>query len=252
MTSAKTGGLGAMMAVAAVGGVAEDEPKTAGSIDGDATFASGGVRAPVNVGLFVRLEAKPGSEDAVEELLKQGVNFVNKEPNTKFWFGLKLGPRTFGIFDAFQNGNARNDHLAGKLAAKLFEVAPDVLAEAPTIEEVQVLTQKRASFRAGRDAPLKVGLAVRLEAKPEEAITVERALINGRPLIDKEEGTQLWFAIKFGKTTFGIVDAFQNDDDRQTHIGSPFAQGLLGAADELLSEPPTIEAVDVLAFKAPL
>ena len=53
------------------------------------------------VALFVRLEAKPGKEAEVEAFLKSGLPLVQEEPATLAWFGLRLGPSTFGIFDAF-------------------------------------------------------------------------------------------------------------------------------------------------------
>jgi quinol monooxygenase YgiN len=241
--------LGAMMAAAAVGCAAEGGPTTAGSLDDETTVASG--RNNVKFGLLVRLEAKEGFEDEVQELLERGPQIVSSEPGTKFWFGLRLGPSTFGIFDAFPNEDGRDAHLAGKLAEELFEVAPDVLAEAPTIEEVDVLAQKDI-FRAVNGRKIRVGLVARLEAKEETAADVEGALVDGLKLVNKERRTALWFAIKLGPTTFGIVDAFENDADRQTHLLSPFAQGLVAAAPDLLAEPPTIEEADVLGLKDPL
>ena len=52
----------------------------------------------VKVALFVRLEAKPGKEAAVEEFLRAGLPIVQDEPATTAWFGIRLGPTTFGIF----------------------------------------------------------------------------------------------------------------------------------------------------------
>jgi hypothetical protein len=55
----------------------------------------------VKVALFVRLEAKPGKEADVAEFLKGGLPVVADEPATIVWFGVRLGPTTFAIFDAF-------------------------------------------------------------------------------------------------------------------------------------------------------
>src|SRR5215208_4031806 len=55
----------------------------------------------VNVALLVRLEAKPGKETEVADFLRQGLALVEEEPDTVAWFGIQLGPSTFGIFDAF-------------------------------------------------------------------------------------------------------------------------------------------------------
>lgn len=55
----------------------------------------------VKVGLLVRLDAKPGKESAVEDFLKSGLPLVQQEPATTTWYGIKLGPLTYGIFDTF-------------------------------------------------------------------------------------------------------------------------------------------------------
>ena len=55
----------------------------------------------IKVALFVRLEAKPGKAVEVENFLRGGLPLVEQEPATLAWFGIRLGPTTFGIFDAF-------------------------------------------------------------------------------------------------------------------------------------------------------
>lgn len=96
----------------------------------------------VKVALFVRLEAKPGKESEVEAFLKSGLPLVEEEPATTAWFGIRLGPTTFGIFDAFPDDSGRDAHLSGKVAAALMAKAPDLLAEPPSIEKVDVLAAK--------------------------------------------------------------------------------------------------------------
>jgi len=93
----------------------------------------------VNVGLFVTLEAKPGKEAEVEAFLRNGLALVKEEPATVTWFALRLGPSTFAIFDAFTDDEGRQAHLTGQLAATLVARAPDLLAEPPAIENVDVL-----------------------------------------------------------------------------------------------------------------
>jgi quinol monooxygenase YgiN len=92
--------------------------------------------------LFVRLEAKPGKETEVEKFLRGGLPLVEAEPATVAWFGLRLGPTTFGIFDVFPDENGRQAHLAGKVAAALMEKAPELFAIAPKIEECDVMAAK--------------------------------------------------------------------------------------------------------------
>ena len=96
----------------------------------------------VSVALFVRLEAKPGKEAEVEALLKGGLAIVEEEPATIVWFGVRIGPSTFGIFDAFPDESGREAHLAGRVAAALMAKAPDLLAEPPEIEKMDVLAVK--------------------------------------------------------------------------------------------------------------
>jgi quinol monooxygenase YgiN len=96
----------------------------------------------VKVALLVRLEAKPGKEAAVEEFLRAGLPIVQDEPATIAWFGIRLGPTTFGIFDAFPDEAGRQAHLSGRVAAALMAKAPELFAKPPAIEKVDVLTAK--------------------------------------------------------------------------------------------------------------
>jgi len=96
----------------------------------------------VKVALFVRLEAKPGKEKDVESFLLGGLPFVEEEPATTAWFGIRLGPSTFGIFDAFPDEAGRQAHLSGKVAAALMANAAELFAEPPSIEKVDVLAAK--------------------------------------------------------------------------------------------------------------
>jgi quinol monooxygenase YgiN len=96
----------------------------------------------VNVALFARLEAKPGKADDVAAFLKSALPLANAEPQTKAWFALKLGPTTFGIFDAFPDDAGRQAHLKGQIASTLMAKAPDLFAQPPKIESVDVLAAK--------------------------------------------------------------------------------------------------------------
>jgi len=96
----------------------------------------------VTVALFVRLEAKPGKESEVETFLKAGLPLVLEETATTAWFGIRLGPTTFGIFDAFPNEAGRQAHLTGKVAAALMAKASELFAVPPSIEKCDVLAAK--------------------------------------------------------------------------------------------------------------
>jgi quinol monooxygenase YgiN len=96
----------------------------------------------VKLALFVRLEAKPGKEKEVEDFLLSALPLVQQEPATTAWFALRLGPSTFGIFDAFPGEAGRQAHLSGKVAAALMAKAGELLATPPTIDKVDVLAAK--------------------------------------------------------------------------------------------------------------
>jgi quinol monooxygenase YgiN len=96
----------------------------------------------VKVALWVLLKAKPGKEDQVANFLSGALPLVDAEPATIAWFAIKLGPATFGIFDAFPDDAGRQAHLSGKVAAALMANAPDLLAEPPSIQQIDVLAAK--------------------------------------------------------------------------------------------------------------
>jgi len=198
----------------------------------------------VAVGLVVRLEVKPGHEAEVAQLLRDGKSLVAGEPGTTYWFATQIGPTTFGIFDAFPTDADRDAHLAGQLAQALLAKAPDVLAQNPTIEKVEVIGKKDALT-----APLQVGLSVRMEAKPERAGEVASLLAGGAALVADEPATQLWFGIRIGGTTYAIFDAFPNAAGRDAHLAGALAQTLMAKAPELLASAPVIEPIDVLAMQ---
>ncbi len=96
----------------------------------------------VTKGLLVRLEAKPGKEADVARFLEGGLPLVQEEPATTAWFGIQLGPSTFGIFDVFPDDSGRQAHLSGRVAAALMEQAPELFAQPPAIENIDVLASK--------------------------------------------------------------------------------------------------------------
>jgi quinol monooxygenase YgiN len=92
-------------------------------------------------------------------------------------------------------------------------------------------------------------LFVRLEAKPGKEDEVEAFLNQGLQLANAEATTPLWFALRLGKGSFAIFDAFSDDSGRQAHLDGPIAQALMAQAPKLLAAPPVIERLDVLGVK---
>ena len=102
--------------------------------------------------LFVRLEAKPGKEEEVANFLRSGLALVEQEPKTVAWFGIRLGPSTFGIFDAFPDEDGRQAHLSGKVAAALMAKASELFSQPPKIEKADVLAVKLPQQNVGKAA----------------------------------------------------------------------------------------------------
>ena len=96
----------------------------------------------VKVGLYVKLEAKPGKEDEVEQFLKDGLSIVQEGSDTVAWFAIRLGPSAFGIFDVFPDESGRQAHLSGQVAAALMEKSSDLLASPPSIEKIDIIASK--------------------------------------------------------------------------------------------------------------
>ncbi len=92
--------------------------------------------------LYVQLEAKPGKEQEVASFLSGARSMVNDEPDTTAWFAIRMGPRTFGIFDAFANERGREAHLQGKVAKELMSKAPQLFTKTPEIQRIDVLADK--------------------------------------------------------------------------------------------------------------
>ena len=98
---------------------------------------------------------------------------------------------------------------------------------------------------------VRVGLAVKLQAKPGKEAEVAAFLKSGLALANQEPATTVWFALQFGPSTFGIFDVFPDDSGRRAHLNGPIAAALMAKAGDLLASPPMIEKVDVLAAKVP-
>jgi len=96
----------------------------------------------VKFALLVTMEAKPGKEADVEAFLRSGQPLVQNEPGTIAWFGVRMGPTTFGIFDAFADEAGRQAHLSGLVAAALIERSPELFASPPKIEKLDVIAAK--------------------------------------------------------------------------------------------------------------
>jgi quinol monooxygenase YgiN len=96
----------------------------------------------VKVALLARLVAKPGKEEEVAAFLSGALSLAQAEPSTVVWFAFRLSKSEFGVFDAFADDAGRNTHLTGPIASALMAKAPELFAEAPRIDKLDLVAVK--------------------------------------------------------------------------------------------------------------
>jgi quinol monooxygenase YgiN len=96
----------------------------------------------VTVGFLIRFEAKPGKEADVERALKGALAAAQEEPETIAYFLIRLGPSTFGVFDAFPDEERRLAHFNARWP-QLQERAKTLFVEGSLVmEKVDILGAK--------------------------------------------------------------------------------------------------------------
>ena len=95
----------------------------------------------------------------------------------------------------------------------------------------------------------KFALYVPLKAKPGKEGEVAEFLRSALPLVQEETGTLNWYAIEEAPGQFAIFDTFDSEQDRQAHLDGKVAAALMAKASDLLSEPPQIHKISILAAK---
>ncbi len=96
----------------------------------------------VTVGFLIRYEAKPGKEADVERALKEALADVQEEPATTAWFAIRLGPSTFGVFDAFPNEEGRLAHFNARAAQLQARASEQFVEGSLVMEKVDILAAK--------------------------------------------------------------------------------------------------------------
>lgn len=98
---------------------------------------------------------------------------------------------------------------------------------------------------------IKTALLVKLQAKKGKEKEVEKFLQDALPNVESEPATATWYAVRFGAGAYGIFDTFPDEEGRQEHLSGKVAKALKEKSDELFSQPPAIEKLDVIAAKMP-
>jgi quinol monooxygenase YgiN len=203
----------------------------------------------VTVGYLIRYEAKPGREADVERALKEALSAIQQEPATTAWFAIRLGPSTFGVFDAFPDEEGRQAHFKAR-AAQLQQRAAEQFVEGSLVmQEVDILAAKLPA--PGATGTVTVGFLSRFEAKPGKGADVERALNGTLLAVQQLPATTAWFALRLGPTTFGTVDLFPDEAGRQAHYNARWPQLQERASQLFVEGSLLIEKVDIFAAKLP-
>jgi len=92
--------------------------------------------------IWVMLKAKPGKENDVEAFLKQGAVMAQDEPQTVTWYGVKIAPGMYGVFDTFDDEAGREAHLTGSIAQALMANAAELFSNEIKIEKMDILGSK--------------------------------------------------------------------------------------------------------------
>jgi quinol monooxygenase YgiN len=96
----------------------------------------------VQFGLLALLEAKPDKGADLAAFLVAGRELALQEEGTVTWYAFKLSDTTYGIFDSFETGEARQAHIDGEIPKALAAVGADLLATDPDIRPIDILAVK--------------------------------------------------------------------------------------------------------------
>jgi quinol monooxygenase YgiN len=94
----------------------------------------------------IPFEAKPGKGEEVARLIAAALPEVENENGTPLWLVLRsnTNPDTVFLVDLFKDATARDAHLEGKAAEKIFAAVPALLASQPTIHPADLIASKGA------------------------------------------------------------------------------------------------------------
>ncbi|MGH2968983.1 MAG: antibiotic biosynthesis monooxygenase [Solirubrobacteraceae bacterium] len=95
-----------------------------------------------------------------------------------------------------------------------------------------------------------VGLLFRFEVIPGKEDDAARFLEEELPAVMGDLPGSAWLAMRFGPTSFGIVDAFPAEEGRHAHVGERLAAALRAHDADRFAAAPVVEEFDVLAMRA--
>ena len=197
----------------------------------------------ITKGLLVRLEAKHGKDDEIEDFLSSALPLVREESGTKAWFAVRFGRSEYGIVDFFPDEASRDAHLNGAVASALLQKADELFETSPYIQKIEILASKLPSQPPAE--PNTKGLLLTFKAKEGHEQEVVQFLKDAQLLAMAEEETIAWFAICLPNGEYGIFDVFPDNGARLKHLTGRIPQELIKHALSLLGSVPDMDMLKV-------
>ena len=187
---------------------------------------------------YIAMPAAEGQTGAFAEFLAGAAPIVGEtEPGTVLWFALQAND-TLAIFDIFEDGEARDAHFSGAVAAALNQNAATLVdggwddGVVANINNSDVLSVK---------APVDLDTAttatyIKLEAAQGKGPELAALLTAAGPIVaDTEHKTLFWAALQIDENNFAIFDIFADNTGREAHFAGQVAGLLNEKAPELVS-----------------
>lgn len=94
------------------------------------------------------------------------------------------------------------------------------------------------------------GVLVQLEVKSGMKTEAEEFFRSLLTMVRLERATTAWFAVRFGRSSYGIFGAFEDEAGREAHLNGTVAHSL-AKAGSLLARAPRFSKVEILQDKLP-
>jgi hypothetical protein len=108
---------------------------------------------------------------------------------------------------------------------------------------MMVFTKRRLEL-----AVVAVGVLAHFEFTPGNEAFAEQFFNDGKPLVDRQPATTMWFAFRLGPDSYGAFAAFATEADRDALLSSGGPK-LAAENRARFSQPPTFEKVDIVATR---
>jgi quinol monooxygenase YgiN len=94
---------------------------------------------------YILIEALPGQQDEVVQMLRDIRAAVEDEPATGPWYAVRHSDTTFAIYEAFPDIAGRNAHIAGRGGDIFRDIdrMNRILAKPAHVQKVDILLSKR-------------------------------------------------------------------------------------------------------------